>query len=46
MDKIRLERYSYRFAEQVLNSKLTLKQEVEAILSSDRIGDAIAANFQ
>ena len=34
---IRLERFSYRFAEQVLNSKLALKQEVEAILTSQAI---------
>lgn len=33
MSEIRLERFSYRFAEQVLNSKLDLKQEVEAILT-------------
>jgi hypothetical protein len=37
MQKIRLERFSYRFAEQVLNSKLAIKQEVEAILTSDTI---------
>lgn len=29
---LRLQRYSYRFAEQVLNSKLALKQEIEDIL--------------
>jgi hypothetical protein len=34
---IRLERFSYRFAEQVLNSKLTLKQEIEAVLTSEAI---------
>jgi hypothetical protein len=34
---IRLERFSYRFAEQVLNSKLALKQEVESILTSEAI---------
>jgi hypothetical protein len=34
---IRLERFSYRFAEQVLNSKLALKQEIEAILTSEEI---------
>jgi hypothetical protein len=32
---LRLQRFSYRFAEQVLNSKLTLKQEIEAILSNE-----------
>jgi len=37
MERIRLERFSYRFAEQVLNSKLAIKQEVEAILTSDTI---------
>ena len=37
MDRLRLERFSYRFAEQVLNSKLTVKQEVEAILTSEMI---------
>lgn len=30
--KLRFQRFSYRFAEQVLNSKLTLKQEIEEIL--------------
>ena len=30
--KIRLEYYSYRFAEQVINSKLSLKKEIEDIL--------------
>ena len=29
---IRLQRYSYRFAEQVLNSRLSIKQELEGIL--------------
>jgi len=33
MHNLRLERFSYRFAEQVLNSKLAIKQEVESILS-------------
>jgi len=37
MTTIRLERYSYRFAEQVLNSKLSIKQELEAILTSEEI---------
>jgi len=37
MTTIRLERFSYRFAEQVLNSKLAIKQEVEAILTSEAI---------
>jgi Restriction endonuclease BglII len=37
MIRIRLERFSYRFAEQVLNSKLAIKQEVEGILTSDAL---------
>jgi hypothetical protein len=37
MERIHLERYSYRFAEQVLNSKLVVKQEVESILTNDKI---------
>jgi hypothetical protein len=37
MTRIRLERFSYRFAEQVLNSKLAIKQEVEGILTSDAL---------
>jgi hypothetical protein len=37
MERIRLERFSFRFAEQVLNSKLAIKQELEAILTSDTI---------
>lgn len=35
--RIRLNTYSYRFAEQVLNSKLALKQEIESILLDSRI---------
>src|SRR5213594_3223833 len=35
--KLRLERFSYRFAEQVLNSKLAIKQEVEALLTDASI---------
>ena len=34
---IRLRKFSYRFAEQVLNSKLTLKQEIESILTDPNI---------
>lgn len=34
---IRLRRFSYRFAEQVLNSKLALKQEIEGILTDPYI---------
>jgi hypothetical protein len=37
MERLRLERFSYRFAEQVLNSKLAIKQEVELILTSESI---------
>ena len=35
--KLRLQKFSYRFAEQVLNSKLVLKQEIEGILTSPKI---------
>jgi len=38
--KIRLERFSYRFAEQVLNSKLFLKNEIENILLNPLINVA------
>ena len=31
---IRLKKFSYRFAEQVLNSKFSLKQEIESILTN------------
>lgn len=34
---LRLQRFSYRFAEQVLNSKLAIKQEIEAILTDPDI---------
>jgi hypothetical protein len=34
---LRLEKFSYRFAEQVLNSKLALKQEIEEILTDPNI---------
>jgi hypothetical protein len=34
---LRLQRFSFRFAEQVLNSKLALKQEIESILSDSSI---------
>lgn len=34
---LRLRKFSFRFAEQVLNSKLTLKQEIEDILSDPNI---------
>lgn len=35
--RLRLERFSYRFAEQVLNSKLSIKQEIEEILTDPSI---------
>ena len=35
--KIRLETFSYRFAEQVLNNKLYIKQEIESILFAFQI---------
>lgn len=34
---LRLQKYSYRFAEQVLNSKLSLKQEIESILTNSSV---------
>ncbi len=34
---LRLQKFSYRFAEQVLNSKLTLKQEIEDVLIDSSI---------
>ena len=34
---IRLQNFSYRFAEQVLNSKLALKQEIESVLKDSSI---------
>jgi hypothetical protein len=33
--RLRLQKFSYRFAEQVLNSKLALKEEVETILTEE-----------
>jgi len=35
--RIRLNTFSYRFAEQVLNSKLSIKQEIESVLLDPRI---------
>jgi hypothetical protein len=35
--KIRLQTFSFRFAEQVLNSKLAIKQEIESVLTDPRI---------
>jgi len=44
---IRLQSFSYRFAEQVLNSKLALKQEIEGILrdSSENLASLSRPNF-
>lgn len=33
--RLRLQRFSYRFAEQVLNSRLQMKDEVEGILTEE-----------
>ncbi|MSR23636.1 MAG: restriction endonuclease [Nitrospiraceae bacterium] len=35
--RLRLERFSFRFADQVLNSKLAIKQEIEDILTEPSI---------
>lgn len=35
--RLRLERFSYRFAEQVLNARLGIKQEIEGILTDATI---------
>jgi Restriction endonuclease BglII len=35
--QLSLQRYSYRFAEQVLNSKLVLKQEIEQVVTDKSI---------
>jgi hypothetical protein len=35
--RIRLQTFSFRFAEQVLNSKLAIKQEIESVLTDPRI---------
>ena len=35
--RITLQRFSFRFAEQVLNSKLVLKQEIEGVLLNPSI---------
>ncbi len=35
--KIRLQKYSYRFAEEVLNSQLSLKLELEQILTDSNL---------
>lgn len=35
--KIRLRTFSFRFAEQVLNSKLSIKQEIESILTNGHV---------
>jgi hypothetical protein len=33
--RLRIGKFSYRYAEQVLNSKLALKEEIEAILTDE-----------
>jgi len=45
--RLRLQKSSYRFAEQVLNSKLALKQEIESVLldSNIDIGSLSCLNF-
>jgi hypothetical protein len=35
--RIRIQTFSFRFAEQVLNSKLAIKQEIEAVLSNSTV---------
>ncbi len=35
--KLRLQKFSFRFAEQVLNSKLVLKEEIETVLTNPNI---------
>jgi len=35
--RLRIEKYSFRFADEVLNSRLSLKQEIEAVLFDARI---------
>jgi hypothetical protein len=35
--RLRLERFSYRFAEQVLNARLSVKQEIESVLLDPQI---------
>lgn len=43
---LRLEKYSFRFAEQVLNSKLALKQEIENTLTDPTINVASLSRTQ
>ena len=35
--KIRLQTFSFRFAEQLLNSKLAIKQEIESVITDPKI---------
>jgi hypothetical protein len=35
--RLRLQKFSFRFAEQVLNSKLVLKEEIETLLTNPNI---------
>ena len=43
--RLRLERFSYRFADQVLNSKLSIKQEIEEILTHPGLAELVAAGL-
>ena len=38
---LRLQTFSYRFAEQVLNSKLSLKQEIESVLMKTASSESV-----
>ncbi|UCG54689.1 MAG: restriction endonuclease, partial [Dehalococcoidia bacterium] len=44
---LRLKNFSFRFAEQVLNSRLTIKQEIEQIITDSKINisELIRPNF-
>lgn len=44
--RLRLQRFSYRFAEQVLNSKLAIKQELEDVLTNSKIDIAVLSRPQ
>ncbi len=46
LDMIRLSKFSFRFAGQVLNSKLLLKQEIEDILSNPSFALFSEENFR
>lgn len=38
--QIRLKNFSFRFAEQVLNSRLSLKQEIDSVLTDPTLKDS------